>query len=39
MYILTLMRKEEQEDQKKRWLDTIENDTKVIVVCIGDVEN
>jgi hypothetical protein len=33
------MLKGKEEDQKKRWLDTIENDMMTVVVCVGDVEN
>jgi hypothetical protein len=31
--------KEEKEDQIKRWLDTIENNMRVVDVCIRDIEN
>jgi hypothetical protein len=31
-------RKGEEEDQKKGWLNTIENDMKLVDVCVGDVE-
>jgi hypothetical protein len=31
--------KKEEKDQKKRWLDTIENYIRAVGVCVGDVEN
>jgi hypothetical protein len=38
MKINNVKRKEGEED-KKKWLDTFENDMKIVGVCVGDIEN